>query len=196
MWHPTPLLIRFADGLCAIDEVLEAYEVMGNYSYFVKFAAEDNQDAQRIIQKIGAIDQVVHVDSFLVLRELKYSGGRVSKTIIDKPDRKPRRTEYSHDSNHSKRFFFWRIGDLAGGHDIMDNRYFDSHSNWPGIATVWRKKWTPMAASFLVCYLGHWCCGSVFGITIHFYSESKRLSKKCPYCVWSIDQFVRLPAWS
>ena len=63
-----------ADGLCAIDEVLEAYEVMGNYSYFVKFAAEDNQDAQRIIQKIGAIDQVVHVDSFLVLRELKYSG--------------------------------------------------------------------------------------------------------------------------
>ncbi|MGC6367148.1 MAG: Lrp/AsnC family transcriptional regulator [Candidatus Marinamargulisbacteria bacterium] len=80
-----------ADGLCAIDEVLEAYEVMGNYSYFVKFAAEDNQDAQRIIQKIGAIDQVVHVDSFLVLRELKYSGGRVSKTIIDKPDRKPRK---------------------------------------------------------------------------------------------------------
>ena len=79
-----------ADGLCAIDEVLKR-EVMGNYSYFVKFAAEDNQDAQRIIQKIGAIDQVCMWIAFLVLRELKYSGGRVSKTIIDKPDRKPRK---------------------------------------------------------------------------------------------------------
>ena len=35
---------------------------------------------------------------------------------------------------------------FAGGHDIMDNRYFDSHSNWPGIATVWNKnglQWRP-----------------------------------------------------
>ena len=37
-----------ADELCEIDEVLEVYEVMGASSYFVKIAAENNEDAQSI----------------------------------------------------------------------------------------------------------------------------------------------------
>ena len=44
-----------ATQLCDIEEVLEVYEVMGGASYFVKLAAENNEDAQRIIQKIGNI---------------------------------------------------------------------------------------------------------------------------------------------
>ena len=80
-----------ATSLCDIEEVLEVYEVMGASSYFVKLAAVNNEDAQRIIQKIGDIQKVSHIESFLVLRELKYEAGRVPKSIIDKPDRKPRK---------------------------------------------------------------------------------------------------------
>ena len=80
-----------ATQLCEIEEVLEVYEVMGGASYFVKLAAENNEDAQRIIQKIGNIQKVNHIESFLVLRELKYEAGRVPESIIDKPDRKPRK---------------------------------------------------------------------------------------------------------
>jgi len=80
-----------AEALCEIEEVLEVYEVMGSASYFVKLAAENNEDAQQIIQKIGDIDKVNHIESFLVLRELKYESGRIPKSIIDKPDRKPRK---------------------------------------------------------------------------------------------------------
>ena len=37
-----------AKELCEIEEVLEVYEVMGSASYFVKIAAENNNDAQPI----------------------------------------------------------------------------------------------------------------------------------------------------
>ncbi|MEK9726469.1 MAG: Lrp/AsnC family transcriptional regulator [Candidatus Margulisiibacteriota bacterium] len=80
-----------ANELCLIDEVLEVYEVMGGASYFVKLAAENNEDTQQIIQKIGNIKKVNHIESFLVLRQLKNESGRVPKSIIDKPDRKPRK---------------------------------------------------------------------------------------------------------
>ncbi len=80
-----------ANDLCGIEEILEVYEVMGGASYFVKLAAENNEDAQKIIQKIGNIQKVNHIESFLVLRQLKYESGRVPVSIIDKPDRKPRK---------------------------------------------------------------------------------------------------------
>ena len=74
-----------------IDEVLEVYEVMGASSYFVKIAAENNEDAQSIIKKIGDIDRVSHSESFLVLKELKHQSSRIPVSTIDKPDRKPRK---------------------------------------------------------------------------------------------------------
>ncbi len=80
-----------AEELCLIDEVLEVYEVMGSSSYFVKIAAENNEDAQRIIKRIGDIEKVSFSESFLVLKELKYKSSRIPLSIIDKPDRKPRK---------------------------------------------------------------------------------------------------------
>ena len=80
-----------ADELCKIDEVLEVYEVMGASSYFVKIAAENNEDAQSIIKKIGDIERVSHSESFLVLKELKHQSSRIPVSTIDKPDRKPRK---------------------------------------------------------------------------------------------------------
>ena len=70
---------------------LEVYEVMGASSYFVKIAAENNEDAQSIIKKIGDIERVSHSESFLVLKELKHQSSRIPVSTIDKPDRKPRK---------------------------------------------------------------------------------------------------------
>ena len=59
--------------------------------HIFKFAAEDNQDAQRIIQKLchwsgGNVDSFWCYENSNILC-------RVSKTIIDKPDRKPRKND-------------------------------------------------------------------------------------------------------
>ena len=45
----------------------------------------------RVIKKIGDIDRISHSESFLVLKELKYKSSRIPNSIIDKPDRKPRK---------------------------------------------------------------------------------------------------------
>ncbi len=89
--HRNNFIDEVAEALCAIDEVLEVYEVMGSWSYFVKIAAENNEDAQKIIKKIGDIELISHSESFLVLKELKYKSSRIPTSIIDKPDRKPRK---------------------------------------------------------------------------------------------------------
>ena len=80
-----------ANSLCEIDEVLEVYEVMGSASYFVKIAAENNEDAHRIIKMIGQIKHVNFCESFLVLNQLKNKSARVPQSFISKPDRKPRK---------------------------------------------------------------------------------------------------------
>lgn len=80
-----------AKELCEIEEVLEVYEVMGSASYFVKIAAENNNDAQRIIKRIGQIKHVKNSESFLVFNQLKYRSARIPKSFITKPDRKPRK---------------------------------------------------------------------------------------------------------
>ena len=150
------------------------------------------------LSKKLVIDQVVHVDSFLVLRELKYSGGRVSKTIIDKPDRKPRKN-----------------GSVIMIATIRKDFIFGVLVILPVAIILWlidisiRILTGPVSQLFgiemnsngglIFSLLFIWGIGAAVRYLVSldpFLFVLKRSSKKYLYYGWSIDRSDKLPAWS
>ena len=65
---------RFLDKMNAIPEIMEVYQVTGNFDFHLKVMARDIADFERLIrEELSLIEEIGHMQTMVVLRKLKHA---------------------------------------------------------------------------------------------------------------------------
>jgi Lrp/AsnC family leucine-responsive transcriptional regulator len=68
--------LNFIENVRAMPEVTECYNVSGNFDYMLKVYARNMKDYQEfIINRLGTIDNISHVESTFVMEQVKQNSG-------------------------------------------------------------------------------------------------------------------------
>jgi Lrp/AsnC family leucine-responsive transcriptional regulator len=68
--------LNFIENIRAMREVTECYNVSGNFDYMLKVHAHDMKEYQEfIINRLGTIDNISHVESSFVMEQVKQNSG-------------------------------------------------------------------------------------------------------------------------
>ncbi len=72
----TEIAKHFVERVNALDRVSECYNVSGTYDFLLKVHATDMQDYQQfLMDELGAIENVAHIESTFVMKEEKQEYG-------------------------------------------------------------------------------------------------------------------------
>jgi Lrp/AsnC family leucine-responsive transcriptional regulator len=68
--------LNFIESIRALPEVTECYNVSGNFDYMLKIHAHNMKEYQEfIINQLGTIDNISHVESTFVMEQVKQNSG-------------------------------------------------------------------------------------------------------------------------
>ncbi|WP_219223620.1 Lrp/AsnC family transcriptional regulator [Pedobacter antarcticus] len=71
--HSKAMIIGFEQAVAAIPEVMECFHVAGNFDYSLKVVVSDMKRYQDFLSnKLAAIENIAHVQSSFVMKEIKY----------------------------------------------------------------------------------------------------------------------------
>jgi Lrp/AsnC family leucine-responsive transcriptional regulator len=71
--HSKPIINKFDRDITLIPEVMECYNIAGQFDYLLKVVVADMNEYQFFMQKLADFDSIVNVQTSFVLREVKYS---------------------------------------------------------------------------------------------------------------------------
>lgn len=71
--HSKPIINKFDRDIALIPEVMECYNIAGQFDYLLKIVVADMNEYQMFMQKLADFDSIVNVQTSFVLREVKYT---------------------------------------------------------------------------------------------------------------------------
>ncbi len=71
--HSKPIISKFDRDIALIPEVMECYNIAGQFDYLLKVVVADMNEYQLFMQKLADFDSIVNVQTSFVLREVKYT---------------------------------------------------------------------------------------------------------------------------
>jgi len=72
--HAAEFLVRFEKDVQSLKEVVECYHIAGMFDYLLKVVVKDVETYQDFVsKKLAGLENIGHVQSAFVLREIKHS---------------------------------------------------------------------------------------------------------------------------
>lgn len=74
--HSKEYILHFIDSIMKIDEIVECYNISGDYDFMLKILVSSMSHYQEFVQnKLGVIESIGSLHSLFVLKEMKHTHG-------------------------------------------------------------------------------------------------------------------------
>jgi len=74
--HSNEYILHFIDAIQKIDEIVECYNISGDYDFMLKILVSSMSHYQEFVQnKLGVIESIGSLHSLFVLKEMKHTHG-------------------------------------------------------------------------------------------------------------------------